>query len=226
MDIWVANACYDLSTIAGNEIVKDSKSREKFVTLEFDRDGRICPQWFRTEKISWYCGVRRTYDMMMQNRIVWGGMLLMETNIRKSSKSRTSRWCFRKIWKGLDLNNAKAAIDRARCWLKNRCRWSCRRKPSWCIWKRKETGSRSECRESMWCLKQISEEEMLGYFEKSFEYIYAEAKEVIAPTSDMIYSDFVGDLQKKLQDFTDMTIFRQHFKEINNRKIIIQNCVR
>ena len=66
----------------------------------------------------------------------------------------------------------------------------------------------------------ISEEEMLGYFEKIGLEYDAEAKEVITPTFRHDYSD-LQTLQKKLQDFTDMTIFRQHFQGERQQQ---ENC--
>ena len=66
----------------------------------------------------------------------------------------------------------------------------------------------------------ISEEEMLGYFEKIGLEYDAEAKEVITPTfrHDLFR---LADLAEEVARFTDMTIFRQHFQGERQQQ---ENC--
>ena len=128
-----------------------------------------------------------------------------------------------KFEKGLDPNNAKAAIDRACQLIEELGAGEVVGGTVDVYGKEKEPVRVPFDAEKINVMlgTDISEEEMLGYLKNRLEYD-AEAKEVITPTFRHDYSD-LQTLQKKLQDFTDMTIFRQHFQgESNNRKIVIQ----
>ncbi|WP_461810919.1 phenylalanine--tRNA ligase subunit beta [Faecalimonas sp.] len=111
---------YDMSTIAGNEIVvKTAKDGEKFTTLdgqerEVDESVlMICD----SEKAVGIAGIMGGENSMITENV---DTVLLEsacfdgTNIRKSSKKVGLRTdASSKFEKGLDPNNAKAAIDRA-----------------------------------------------------------------------------------------------------------------
>ena len=111
---------YDMSTIAGNEIVvKTAQSGEKFVTLdgqEREMDESVLMICDR-EKAIGIAGIMGGENSMITEN---ADTVLLEaacfdgTNIRKSSKKVGLRTdASGKFEKGLDPNNAKAAIDRA-----------------------------------------------------------------------------------------------------------------
>ena len=182
---------YDLSTIAGNEIiVRNAKNGDKFVTLdgqerELDESVlMICDG----EKAVGIAGIMGGENSMITDE---AEMLLFEsacfdgTNIRKSSKKVGLRTdASGKFEKGLDPNNAEAAINRA-CQLIEEL--GCGEVVGGMVdvySKRKEPVRVAFDAQKVNDLlgTDISEEEMLGYFKMLGLEYDAEAKEVIAPT--------------------------------------------
>ena len=145
------------------------------------------------------------------------------TNIRKSSKKVGLRTdASGKFEKGLDPNNAKAAIDRACQLIEELGAGEVVGGTVDVYGKEKEPVRVPFDAEKINVMlgTDISEEEMLGYFEKIGLEYDAEAKEVITPTfrHDLFR---LADLAEEVARFTDMTIFRQHFQGERQQQ---ENC--
>lgn len=182
---------YDLDTIAGHQIiVRTAEDGEKFVTLDgqertLDKDVlMICDG----EKPVGIAGIMGGENSMITDDVktmLFEAACFDGVNIRKSSKRVGLRTdASGKFEKGLDPNNAKAAIDRA-CQLVEEMGagevvggtvdvYSKVKEPVRVPFDAEKINAMLGT--------DISEEEMLGYFEKIDLEYDAEAKEVIAPT--------------------------------------------
>lgn len=182
---------YDLDTIAGNQIiVRNAEKGEKFVTLdgqEREMDDTvlmICDG----EKAVGIAGIMGGENSMITDNV---STMLFEaacfdgTNIRKSSKKVGLRTdASGKFEKGLDPNNAQAAIDRACQLVEELGAGEVVGGMVDVYGKKKEPVRVPFDADKINALlgTDIKEEEMLGYFEKIGLEYDAEAKEVIAPT--------------------------------------------
>lgn len=182
---------FDLSKIAGNEIVvKNAQDGEKFVTLDgqeriLDKDVlMICDR----EKEIAIAGIMGGENSMITDDVhtmLFEAACFDGVNIRKSSKRLGLRTdASGKFEKGLDPNNAMAAIDRA-CQLIEELGagevvggtvdvYGKVKEPVRVPFDAKKINAMLGT--------DISEEEMLGYFKKIDLEYDPETKEVIAPT--------------------------------------------
>lgn len=182
---------YDLDTIAGHQIiVKTAQDGETFTTLDgqerkMDKDVlMICDG----EKAIGIAGVMGGENSMITDDVktmLFEAACFDGVNIRKSSKRVGLRTdASGKFEKGLDPNNAKAAIDRA-CQLVEEMGagevvggtvdvYGKEKKPVRVPFDAEKINAMLGT--------DISEEEMLGYFKKLDLEYDAETKEVIAPT--------------------------------------------
>lgn len=182
---------YDLDTIKGHEIVvKTAQDGDKFITLDGQEralDGEvlmICDG----EKPIGIAGIMGGENSMITDNVhtmLFEAACFDGVNIRKSSKRVGLRTdASAKFEKGLDPNNAKAAIDRA-CQLVEEMKAGEVVGGTVDVYGKVKEPVRvpfdAEKINSM-LGTDISEEKMLGYFQKiGLEYDEA-AKEVIAPT--------------------------------------------
>ncbi|WP_122643294.1 phenylalanine--tRNA ligase subunit beta [Luxibacter massiliensis] len=182
---------YDLDTIKGHEIVvKTAQDGDKFITLDGQEralDGEvlmICDG----EKSIGIAGIMGGENSMITDNVhtmLFEAACFDGVNIRKSSKRVGLRTdASAKFEKGLDPNNAKAAIDRA-CQLVEEMKAGEVVGGTVDVYGKVKEPVRvpfdAEKINSM-LGTDISEEKMLGYFQKiGLEYDEA-AKEVIAPT--------------------------------------------
>ena len=182
---------FDLSKIAGNKIVvKNAVDGEKFVTLDgqertLDKDVlMICD----AEKEIALAGIMGGENSMITddvNTVLFESACFDGVNIRKSSKRIGLRTdASAKFEKGLDPNNAKAAIDRACQLIEELGAGEVVGGTADVYTKVKEPVRVPFDAEKINRMlgTDISEEEMLGYFAKIDLGYDAETKEVIAPT--------------------------------------------
>lgn len=182
---------YDLDTIAGRQIiVRTAEKGEKFVTLdgqEREMDDTvlmICDG----EKAVGIAGIMGGENSMITDNVktmLFEAACFDGTNIRKSSKKVGLRTdASGKFEKGLDPNNAQAAIDRACQLVEEMGAGEVVGGMVDVYGKRKEPVRVPFDAEKINVLlgTDIPEEEMLGYFEKIGLGYDAETKEVIAPT--------------------------------------------
>ena len=182
---------YDMSTIAGNEIVvKTAKNGEKFVTLdgqerEVDESVLMICDGEKAVGIAGIMGGENSMITENADTVLLESACFDGTNIRKSSKKVGLRTdASGKFEKGLDPNNAKAAIDRA-CQLIEELGAGEVVGGTVDVYKKVKEPVRVPFdaeKINVMLGTDISEEEMLGYFEKIGLEYDAEAKEVIAPT--------------------------------------------
>ncbi len=182
---------YDLETIAGNEIiVRRAKKDEKFVTLDGqerqmdDTVLMICDG----EKSVGIAGIMGGENSMITDDVqtmLFEAACFDGTNIRKSSKKVGLRTdASGKFEKGLDPNNAQAAIDRA-CQLVEELGAGEVVGGMVDVYGKKKEPVRIpfDAEEINQLLgTDISKEEMLGYFEMVGLSYDAKTSEVIAPT--------------------------------------------
>ena len=182
---------YDLSTIAGNEIVvKTAKAGEKFVTLdgqerEMDESVLMICDGEKSVGIAGIMGGENSMITDDVQNVLFEAACFDGTNIRKSSKKVGLRTdASGKFEKGLDPNNAKAAIDRACQLIEELGAGEVVGGTVDVYGKVKEPVRVPFDAEKINVMlgTDISEEEMLGYFEKIGLEYDAEAKEVITPT--------------------------------------------
>ena len=182
---------YDLSTIAGNEIVvKTAKAGEKFVTLdgqerEMDESVLMICDGEKSVGIAGIMGGENSMITDDVQNVLFEAACFDGTNIRKSSKKVGLRTdASGKFEKGLDPNNAKAAIDRACQLIEELGAGEVVGGTVDVYGKEKEPVRVPFDAEKINVMlgTDISEEEMLGYFEKIGLEYDAEAKEVITPT--------------------------------------------
>jgi len=182
---------YDLDTIAGRQIiVRTAEKGEKFVTLdgqEREMDDTvlmICDG----EKAVGIAGIMGGENSMITDNVktmLFEAACFDGTNIRKSSKKVGLRTdASGKFEKGLDPNNAQAAIDRACQLVEEMGAGEVVGGMVDVYGKKKEPVRVPFDAEKINVLlgTDIPEEEMLGYFEKIGLGYDAETKEVIAPT--------------------------------------------
>lgn len=182
---------YDLDTIADRQIVvRTAKKGEKFVTLdgqEREMDDTvlmICDG----EKAVGIAGIMGGENSMITenvNTVLFEAACFDGTNIRKSSKKIGLRTdASGKFEKGLDPNNAQAAIDRACQLIEELGAGEVVGGMVDVYGKKKEPVRVPFDAEKINALlgTDIAEADMLGYFEKIGLEYDADAKEVIAPT--------------------------------------------
>ena len=182
---------YDLDTIAGHEIiVRRAENGEKFTTLDGqerqldDSILMICDG----EKSVGIAGIMGGENSMITDNVqtmLFEAACFDGTNIRKSSKKVGLRTdASGKFEKGLDPNNAKAAIDRACQLIEELGVGEVVGGTVDVYGKVKEPVRVPFDAEKINVMlgTDISEEEMLGYFEKIGLEYDAETKEVITPT--------------------------------------------
>ena len=182
---------YDLDTIADHQIiVRTAEKGEKFVTLdgqEREMDDTvlmICDG----EKAVGIAGIMGGENSMITdhvNTMLFEAACFDGTNIRKSSKKVGLRTdASGKFEKGLDPNNAQAAIDRACQLIEELGAGEVVGGMVDVYGKKKEPVRVPFDAEKINALlgTDISEADMLGYFEKIGLEYDADAKEVIAPT--------------------------------------------
>ena len=182
---------YDLSKIAGNKIVvKTAKDGDKFVTLdgqEREMDSNVL-MINDGEKAIGIAGIMGGENSMITddvNTVLFESACFDGVNIRKSSKRIGLRTdASAKFEKGLDPNNAKAAIDRA-CQLIEELGAGEVVGGTVDVYTKVKEPVRvpfdADAINKM-LGTDISEEEMLEYFERIDLGYDAETKEVIAPT--------------------------------------------
>ena len=182
---------YDLSTIAENEIVvKTAKAGEKFVTLdgqerEMDESVLMICDGEKSVGIAGIMGGENSMITDDVQNVLFEAACFDGTNIRKSSKKVGLRTdASGKFEKGLDPNNAKAAIDRACQLIEELGAGEFVGGTVDVYGKVKEPVRVPFDAEKINVMlgTDISEEEMLGYFEKIGLEYDAETKEVITPT--------------------------------------------
>lgn len=182
---------YDLDTLAGRQIiVRTAEDGEKFVTLDgqertMDKDVlMICDG----EKAVGIAGIMGGENSMITDNVktmLFEAACFDGVNIRKSSKRVGLRTdASGKFEKGLDPNNAKAAIDRACQLVEEMGAGEVVGGTVDVYGKVKEPVRVPFDADKINAMlgTDISEEEMLGYFKKIDLEYDAEAKEVIAPT--------------------------------------------
>lgn len=182
---------YDLDTIAGHQIVvRTAEKGEKFVTLdgqEREMDETvlmICDG----EKAVGIAGIMGGENSMITDDVktmLFEAACFDGTNIRKSSKKVGLRTdASGKFEKGLDPNNAQAAIDRACQLIEELGAGEVVGGTVDVYGKKKEPVRVPFDADKINALlgTNIPEEEMLGYFEKIGLSYDGESKEVIAPT--------------------------------------------
>ena len=182
---------YDLDTISGNQIiVRTAEKGEKFVTLdgqEREMDDSvlmICDG----EKAVGIAGIMGGENSMITDNVktmLFEAACFDGTNIRKSSKKVGLRTdASGKFEKGLDPNNAQAAIDRACQLVEEMGAGEVVGGMVDVYGKKKEPVRVPFDADAINALlgTDISEADMLGYFEKIGLEYDADAKEVIAPT--------------------------------------------
>ena len=182
---------YDLTKIAGNKIVvKTADDGDKFVTLdgqEREMDSNVL-MINDAEKAIGIAGIMGGENSMITddvNTVLFESACFDGVNIRKSSKRIGLRTdASAKFEKGLDPNNAKAAIDRA-CQLIEELGAGEVVGGTVDVYTKVKEPVRvpfdADAINKM-LGTDISEEEMLGYFKKIDLDYDAETKEVIAPT--------------------------------------------
>ncbi len=182
---------YDLDTIAGHHIVvKNAKDGDKFTTLDgqerqMDKDVlMICDG----EKAIGIAGIMGGENSMITDDVktmLFEAACFDGVNIRKSSKRVGLRTdASGKFEKGLDPNNAKAAIDRA-CQLVEEMGAGEVVGGTVDVYGKKKEPVRvpfDAQKINAMLGTDISEEEMLGYLKKIDLEYDEEAKEIIAPT--------------------------------------------
>lgn len=182
---------YDLDTIAGHQIVvKNAKDGDKFTTLDgqerqMDKDVlMICDG----EKAIGIAGIMGGENSMITDDVktmLFEAACFDGVNIRKSSKRVGLRTdASGKFEKGLDPNNAKAAIDRA-CQLVEEMGAGEVVGGTVDVYGKKKEPVRvpfDAQKINAMLGTDISEEEMLGYLKKIDLEYDEEAKEIIAPT--------------------------------------------
>ena len=182
---------YDLDTIAGHQIVvRNAEKGEKFVTLdgqEREMDDSvlmICDG----EKAVGIAGIMGGENSMITDHVqtmLFEAACFDGTNIRKSSKKVGLRTdASGKFEKGLDPNNAQAAIDRACQLVEEMGAGEVVGGMVDVYGKKKEPVRVPFDADAINALlgTDIPEADMLGYFEKIGLEYDADAKEVIAPT--------------------------------------------
>ena len=182
---------YDLDTIAGHQIVvRNAEKGEKFVTLdgqEREMDDSvlmICDG----EKAVGIAGIMGGENSMITDHVqtmLFEAACFDGTNIRKSSKKVGLRTdASGKFEKGLDPNNAQAAIDRACQLVEEMGAGEVVGGLVDVYGKKKEPVRVPFDADAINALlgTDIPEADMLGYFEKIGLEYDADAKEVIAPT--------------------------------------------
>ena len=182
---------YDLDTIAGHQIVvRNAEKGEKFVTLdgqEREMDDSvlmICDG----EKAVGIAGIMGGENSMITDHVqtmLFEAACFDGTNIRKSSKKVGLRTdASGKFEKGLDPNNAQAAIDRACQLVEEMGAGEVVGGMVDVYGKKKEPVRVPFDADAINALlgTDILEADMLGYFEKIGLEYDADAKEVIAPT--------------------------------------------
>lgn len=182
---------YDLDTIAGHQIVvRNAEKGEKFVTLdgqERDMDDSvlmICDG----EKAVGIAGIMGGENSMITDHVqtmLFEAACFDGTNIRKSSKKVGLRTdASGKFEKGLDPNNAQAAIDRACQLVEEMGAGEVVGGMVDVYGKKKEPVRVPFDADAINALlgTDIPEADMLGYFEKIGLEYDADAREVIAPT--------------------------------------------
>ena len=182
---------YDLDTIAGHQIVvRNAEKGEKFVTLdgqEREMDDSvlmICDG----EKAVGMAGIMGGENAMITDHVqtmLFEAACFDGTNIRKSSKKVGLRTdASGKFEKGLDPNNAQAAIDRACQLVEEMGAGEVVGGMVDVYGKKKEPVRVPFDADAINALlgTDILEADMLGYFEKIGLEYDADAKEVIAPT--------------------------------------------
>ena len=182
---------YDLDTIAGHQIVvRNAEKGEKFVTLDGqDREMddsvlMICDG----EKAVGIAGIMGGENSMITDHVqtmLFEAACFDGTNIRKSSKKVGLRTdASGKFEKGLDPNNAQAAIDRACQLVEEMGAGEVVGGMVDVYGKKKEPVRVPFDADAINALlgTDIPEADMLGYFEKIGLEYDADAKEVIAPT--------------------------------------------
>ena len=182
---------YDLDTIAGHQIVvRNAEKGEKFVTLdgqEREMDDSvlmICDG----EKAVGIAGIMSGENSMITDHVqtmLFEAACFDGTNIRKSSKKVGLRTdASGKFEKGLDPNNAQAAIDRACQLVEEMGAGEVVGGMVDVYGKKKEPVRVPFDADAINALlgTDIPEADMLGYFEKIGLEYDADAKEVIAPT--------------------------------------------
>lgn len=183
---------FDLSTIAGGQIVvRTAKNGEKFTTLdgqerEMDETVLMICDGEKSIGIAGIMGGENSMITENVQTVLFEAACFDGTNIRKSSKKVGLRTdASGKFEKGLDPNNAKAAIDRA-------CQLVEELGAGEVVGKMVDVyGKKKEPVRVAFDAGQINrmlgtdilEEEMLGYFKRIGLSYDAQAKEVIAPTS-------------------------------------------
>ncbi len=182
---------YDLEKIAGKEIVvKTAKSGEKFVTLdgqerELDESVLMICDGEKSVGIAGIMGGENTMITEDVQTMLFEAACFDGTNIRKSSKKVGLRTdASGKFEKGLDPNNAKAAIDRACQLIEELGAGEVVGGTVDVYGKVKEPVRVPFDAEKINVMlgTDISEEEMLGYFAKIGLEYDEDTKEVIAPT--------------------------------------------
>ena len=182
---------YDLTKIAGNKIVvKTADDGDKFVTLdgqEREMDSNVL-MINDAEKAIGIAGIMGGENSMITddvNTVLFESACFDGVNIRKSSKRIGLRTdASAKFEKGLDPNNAKAAIDRACQLIEELGAGEVVGGTVDVYTKVKEPVRVPFDADAINRMlgTDISEEEMLGYFKKIDLDYDAETKEVIAPT--------------------------------------------
>ena len=182
---------YDLSTIAENEIVvKTAKAGEKFVTLdgqerEMDESVLMICDGEKSVGIAGIMGGENSMITDDVQNVLFEAACFDGTNIRKSSKRVGLRTdASGKFEKGLDPNNAQAAIDRACQLIEEMGAGEVVGGMVDVYGKKKEPVRVPFDSEAINNLlgTEIAEEDMLGYFKKIDLEYDKEKREVIAPT--------------------------------------------
>ena len=182
---------YDLDTIAGHEIiVRRAEENEKFVTLD-GQERQMDPSVLMIcdgEKSVGIAGIMGGENSMITDDVhtmLFEAACFDGTNIRKSSKKVGLRTdASGKFEKGLDPNNAQAAIDRA-CQLVEEMGAGEVVGGMVDVYGKKKEPVRIPFQPdeiNVLLGTDISAEEMIGYFEKIGLEYDKEANEVIAPT--------------------------------------------
>ena len=182
---------YDLSTIAGNKIVvKTAEAGEKFVTLdgqerEMDESVLMICDGEKAVAIAGIMGGENSMITENANTMLLESACFDGTNIRKSSKRVGLRTdASGKFEKGLDPNNAKAAMDRA-CQLIEELGAGEVVGGTVDVYGKKKEPVRvpfDAAKINRMLGTDISEEDMIAYFKKIDLDYDEETKEVIAPT--------------------------------------------
>ena len=182
---------YDLDTLAGHQIVvKNAEEGQKFVTLDgqervMDKDVLMICDGQKAVGIAGIMGGENSMITDDVKTMLFEAACFDGVNIRKSSKRVGLRTdASGKFEKGLDPNNAKAAIDRA-CQLVEEMGAGEVVGGTVDVYSKKKEPVRvpfDAAKINKMLGTDISEEEMLGYFRKIELDYDAETKEVIAPT--------------------------------------------